>query len=129
MAFSTGKKSIDSVFIASLSSRLGLFLTSDRGLFVMLFTAQITDDTVAGALSLKTAQCAIQTFVFTNFNGRHIHNPPLPKWRLVAKLALLVYTLTACFVKRKSAVLQIFPEFLRLFDYAGVQPIFCPAKI
>ena len=57
---------------ASLTCRFGLLLSSYGRLFIEFLLSQIADDTVAGAFSLKTAQCAFNVFVFSNFNRRHV---------------------------------------------------------
>ena len=62
---------------ASLSSCFGFLLLSYGRLFIEFLLSQVTDDTVAGALSLETTQCAFNVFVFTNSNRRHtcFHHP------------------------------------------------------
>ena len=62
---------------ASLSSCFGFLLLSYGRLFIEFLLSQVTDDTVAGALSFETTQCAFNVFVFTNSNRRHtcFHHP------------------------------------------------------
>ena len=60
-----------SVFVASLSRGFRLLLFSHGRLLVMFFTAKISDDAVAGALSLETAQRAVDRFVFSDSDRRH----------------------------------------------------------
>ena len=62
---------------ASFSCCFGFLLLSYGRLFIEFLLSQVTDDTVAGALSLETTQCAFNVFVFTNSNRRHtcFHHP------------------------------------------------------
>ena len=60
---------------ASLSGSFGLLLSSYGRLFIEFLLSQIADNTVAGAFSLETAQCAFNVFVFTNSNRRHSFSP------------------------------------------------------
>ena len=64
---------------ASFSSCFGFLLLSYGRLFIKFLLSKIADNTVAGALSLETTQCAFNVFVFTNSNRRHTYfHHPLP---------------------------------------------------
>ena len=63
---------------ASLSGSFGLLLSSYGRLFIKFLLFHIADDTVAGAFSLKAAQCAFYVFVFTNSYRGHTFHLPLP---------------------------------------------------
>jgi len=64
-----------SLVSASLSCRFGLLLSSYGRFFIKFLLSKITDNTVAGAFSLKTAQCAFNVLVFTNSYRRHSFSP------------------------------------------------------
>lgn len=68
---------------ASLSSRFRFLLFSYGRLFVEFLLTKVADDTIAGALSLETAQCAFNVFVFPYFYRRHSFQPPFAKTRLM----------------------------------------------
>ncbi len=60
---------------ASLSGSFGLLLLSYGRLFIKFLLSQVTDDTIAGAFSLKTTQRAFYVFVFTNSDRGHLFSP------------------------------------------------------
>ncbi len=63
---------------ASLSGSFGLLLLSYGRFFIKFLLSQVTDDTVAGAFSLKTTQRAFYVFVFTYSYCGHSFHLPLP---------------------------------------------------
>ncbi len=72
---------------ASLSSRFGFLLSSYGRLFIEFLLSQIADDTVAGAFSLETTQCAFNVFILANSNRRHASfNPPLPMRLMITRI-------------------------------------------
>ena len=58
--------------VHSLASRFCLLLAFYAGLFVSLSLTQVADNAVSCTLTLKSSDCAVQRFVFTYFNCRHI---------------------------------------------------------
>lgn len=61
---------------ASLTSRFGFLLSFYGRFFIEFLLSQITDNTVAGAFSLKTTQRAFYVFVFTySYRGHPFHHP------------------------------------------------------
>ena len=56
---------------ASLTSGFRLLLFSYGRFFIEFLLSKIADDTVAGAFSLETTQCAFNVFVFSDSNRRH----------------------------------------------------------
>ena len=63
---------------ASLTCSFGFLLSSYGRFFIKFLLSKIAEDTVAGALSLETAQCAFYVFVFSYFNRGHSFHLPLP---------------------------------------------------
>lgn len=55
-----------------LARRFRLLLAFDARLFISLFLAEVADNAVSGTLTLKTSECAVQRFVFTDSYSRHI---------------------------------------------------------
>ena len=52
--------------ILALASSFRFLFAFYAGFLVSLFLAEVTDDAVARAFSLETADCVVQTFVFTD---------------------------------------------------------------
>ena len=63
---------------ATFTSSFCLLLTANAWFFVLFLFTKVTDDTVASATTLESTQCAIQCFVFTNFDCCHVLFRPLP---------------------------------------------------
>lgn len=54
------------VFVCSLTCCFCLLLTFYAGFFVSLTFAEVTDDTVTGALTFESTDCVIYAFVFAD---------------------------------------------------------------
>ena len=65
-------------FNASFSRRFGLLFAFDGRAFVELFFTEIADNSVTRTFSLKTAQRAVEIFVFTDSDCTHFFTLPLP---------------------------------------------------
>jgi len=92
---------------ASLTSGFRLLLSSYGRFFIEFLLSKIADDTVAGAFSLKAAQCAFNVFVFTNFNRRHIFQPSFAD-------AFIFYSVIIA--KQEFSVKSFFPLFSTFFE-------------
>ena len=60
----------------SFASGFFLLLALHAGLFISFALFDITDDTVFGALALKTSDRAVQRLILTNFDSCHVFHPP-----------------------------------------------------
>ena len=60
----------------ALTGGLGLFLTLDAGLFIMLALAHFLENATAGALPLKPFERTFQGFILTDTNLRHCYPSP-----------------------------------------------------
>ena len=98
---------------ASLTSGFRLLLSSYGRLFIKFLLTKIADDTIAGAFSLETAQCAFNVFVFTNSNRRHSFFTILC---LCVNSYSVIITIQKAYVKDFygvfKAFLQFFPQVL-----------------
>ena len=59
-------------FVHSLTSSFCFLFAFYAGFLISLFLAEVTDDAVTSAFSLKTTDSVFQAFVFADFNCRHL---------------------------------------------------------
>ena len=59
-----------------LASCLRLLATLDAGAFIVLSLTNLCDDASLSTAALETLQCAVDGFVFSHMNFRHLYFPP-----------------------------------------------------
>lgn len=94
--------------VHSLTSRFCLFLTLYARLLVSLSFAEVTDNTVSCAFTLKTSQRTVQRFVFTYSDCRHI----LASFSASESICFIIISKTIPFVNKNT---HGYEHFLRLF--------------
>ena len=63
--------------VLTLTGSLGLLLTTDGRLLVMLSLTNLSDNASSRALPLESPQSTFQGFILTNTDLRHLSIPPL----------------------------------------------------
>ena len=86
----------------------------------MLFTAQITDDAVTRALSLETAQSAVNRLVFSDSDRRHSFQP---------SFALRIYSTFIFYRKAKRLSSYFYADLRKIFPRPKARPRTPPAPI